>query len=48
MITMSNWEIIEPQVHAEAEFRQILTDFCNPLQLLREAISNAIDARQLD
>ena len=30
---------------AEAEFYEILNDFGNPLEIVREAISNAIDAR---
>lgn len=38
------WTAIEPRVAAEAEFFEILNDFGNPLELLREAISNAIDA----
>ncbi len=41
----NDWEIIKPQVHAEAEFLEILNDFGNPLEILREAISNAIDAQ---
>ncbi len=36
---------ITPQVNAAAEFLEILNDFGNPLELLREAISNAIDAK---
>ena len=36
---------IKPQVNAEAEFLEILNDFGNPLELLREAISNSIDAQ---
>jgi hypothetical protein len=39
----ANWESIRPRVHAEAEFFEITNDFGNPLELLREAISNAID-----
>ena len=39
-----SWEIVKPQVNAEAEFREIVHDFGNPLEILREAISNAIDA----
>src|SRR5215208_1037190 len=38
------WEVIEPEVHAEAEFFETLNDFGNPLEILREGISNAIDA----
>lgn len=40
----NDWIPIQPQVHAEAEFFEILNDFGNPLELLREGISNAIDA----
>lgn len=40
----SQWEIIKPQVNAEAEFFEILNDFGDPLEILQEAISNAIDA----
>jgi hypothetical protein len=40
---MSEVEII-PTVNAEAEFFEILNDFGNPLEIVREAISNAIDA----
>lgn len=36
-------EII-PTVNAEAEFFEILNDFGNPLEIVREGISNAIDA----
>jgi hypothetical protein len=39
-----NWQQIEPQVNPEAEFSEIVNDFGNPLELLREAISNSIDA----
>jgi hypothetical protein len=35
---------VEPRVNAEAEFLEILNDFGHPLEILREAISNAIDA----
>lgn len=35
---------IIPTVNAEAEFFEILNDFGNPLEIVREAISNAIDA----
>lgn len=40
----NDWIVIQPQVHAEAEFFEILNDFGNPLEALREAISNAVDA----
>jgi hypothetical protein len=39
-----DWEHINPSVSAEAEFFEILNDFGNPLEIVREAISNAIDA----
>lgn len=35
---------IKPAVNAEAEFFEILNDFGNPLEILREAISNSVDA----
>ena len=40
----TDWEEISPQVNAEAEFLEIASDFGNPLEILREAISNSIDA----
>jgi hypothetical protein len=40
-----NWEQITPQVNGEAEFWEIVHDFGDPLEILREAISNAMDAR---
>lgn len=43
-MNVDEWEIISPTVNAEAEFFEILNDFGNPLELLREGISNAIDA----
>ncbi len=39
------WEIIQPKVNSEAEFFEIVNDFGDPLEVFREAISNAIDAR---
>jgi hypothetical protein len=39
------WVDISPRVNSEAEFSEIMNDFGNPLELLREAISNAIDAK---
>jgi hypothetical protein len=44
-IVSADWTEITPQVNAEAEFLEIASDFGNPLEILREAISNAIDAR---
>ncbi|HLL38392.1 MAG TPA: ATP-binding protein, partial [Rubrobacteraceae bacterium] len=41
----SEWEVVQPAVNAEAEFYEILNDFGNPLEILREAISNSIDAQ---
>ncbi len=38
------WSIIQPSVSAEAEFFEILNDFADPLEIVREAISNAVDA----
>jgi signal transduction histidine kinase len=38
------WASIHPSVSAEAELFEILNDFGNPLEIVREAISNAIDA----
>ena len=40
----SEWKHIQPTVNAEAEFFEILNDFGDPLELLREALSNSIDA----
>jgi hypothetical protein len=44
MLTNEDWKSIQPKVNSEAEFFEILNDFGNPLELLREAISNSIDA----
>ena len=38
------WHTVRPSVSAEAEFLEILNDFGDPLEIVREAISNAIDA----
>jgi hypothetical protein len=38
------WKPITPSVHSEAEFLEIANDFGNPMEILREAISNALDA----
>ena len=43
--TSSEWQTIQPQVSAEAEFLEIVHDFGNPLEIIREAVSNSIDAR---
>lgn len=39
------WEIIDPKVKPEAEFLEIATDFGDPFELFREAISNSYDAK---
>jgi hypothetical protein len=39
------WTVVTPAVEAVSEFSEIVNDFGDPLELLREAISNAIDAR---
>lgn len=38
------WVEIKPQADEVAEFLEIANDFSNPLEILREAISNSIDA----
>jgi len=43
-MTNDHWEAIKPLVNAEAEFKEITNDFGDPLEILREGISNAIDA----
>ncbi len=40
----TDWTDVKPQVNAEAEFLEIASDFGNPLEIVREAISNSIDA----
>lgn len=42
-LSKTEWENVQPKVNAEAEFLEILHDFGNPLEIIREAISNAID-----
>jgi hypothetical protein len=42
---LAEWTTVTPRVNLEAEFWEIANDFGDPLELLREAISNAIDAR---
>lgn len=37
------WKTIQPEVDSRAEFFEIVNDFGNPLEIIREAISNAID-----
>ena len=41
---MTNYQIT-PTVDATQEFIEIAKDFSNPLDLVREAISNAFDAQ---
>lgn len=36
--------VINPEVNSAQEFIEIAQDFSNPLDLVREAISNAVDA----
>jgi hypothetical protein len=43
-LTATDWTDVRPQVNAEAEFLEIASDFGNPLEIVREAISNSIDA----
>jgi hypothetical protein len=38
-----DWESIKPEVNSNAEFFEIVNDFGNPMELVREAISNSID-----
>lgn len=38
------WEQITPDVNSRAEFVEIVNDFGDPLEILREAISNSFDA----
>lgn len=41
---MSEYKEIKPTVNKEAEFLEIASDFGDPLEVIREAISNAYDA----
>ncbi len=41
----ANEKIIEPKVDSAQEFIEIAMDFSNPLDLVREAVSNAFDAQ---
>lgn len=43
MTNESSWIEVKPAVYTSAEFFEIVNDFGKPLELLREAISNAID-----
>jgi hypothetical protein len=40
-----DWETIDPKVKPEAEFLEIATDFGDPFEIFREAISNSFDAK---
>lgn len=40
----AHWIELKPSVNAEAEFLEIASDFGNPLEIIREAISNSFDA----
>ena len=40
----AEWQEVNPQVNSEAEFLEIASDFGNPLEIVREAISNSVDA----
>jgi len=42
-MSKDTWQDIVPQVDTTAEFFEIVNDFGNPLELVREAISNAVD-----
>jgi hypothetical protein len=44
-VITADWVEIAPTVNAEAEFLEIASDFGNPLEIIREGISNAFDAR---
>ncbi len=41
--TDMSWTEIEPDVNSNAEFFEIVNDFGNPLEIIREAVSNSID-----
>lgn len=43
-IPTDTWTEVVPVVNAEAEFLEIASDFGDPLEILREGISNAFDA----
>src|SRR5436190_131298 len=44
LLSSPQWQEVHPQVNSEAEFLEIASDFGNPLEIVREAISNSIDA----
>lgn len=43
-----SYDIIKPEVNPAREFKEIANDFSNPLEIVREAISNAFDAKATD
>jgi len=45
MASWTNLSPLVPQVDAAREFLEIAADFANPLDLVREAISNCYDAQ---
>lgn len=42
---MEKWVEVEPKVNVYSEFKEIASDFGDPLELIREAISNSYDAK---
>jgi hypothetical protein len=42
-IQIKEWNSVNPQVNSESEFLEIVHDFGDPLELVREAISNSVD-----
>ena len=40
---MSDWNSVDPEIEISREFFEIASDFANPLEAVREAISNAYD-----
>jgi hypothetical protein len=44
----TSWQSVQPAVNSEAEFHEIAGDFGNPLEIVREALSNAFDAMATD
>ncbi len=40
---LDNWNEVKPEVNTTSEFLEIASDFGEPLEIIREAISNAID-----
>ncbi len=40
---MEDWQNITPTVDSSSEFFEIVNDFGNPLEIVREAISNSVD-----